>query len=441
MPVRKIIPGFSRLTTEQKRLQVAFLAGDEGEKYLNLLSKHLYADEAIQNRYGEFSENTVSNYYLPFGVAPNFLINGEVYHLPMVTEESSVVAAASAGAGYWLERGGFRCEVLGTVKTGQVHFTSSLTFEQLNDILTAHRAILLESLSSLEENMRRRGGGVQDLELVRVPGMENDYYQLRIYFETADSMGANFINSCLEHIAKMWQQLVQEAYPQTSGSMEILMAILSNYTPGCIVRCTVQERVDRVDDPRAGLDGAAFVRKFILATQVAQNDPYRAVTHNKGIFNGIDAVVMATGNDFRAVEAAGHAYASREGRYAALSRAWTDSDYFHFELEIPLSLGTVGGLTRLHPLAEFSLKIVGNPSAEELMKLVAAAGLANNFSAVRSLVTSGIQQGHMKLHLSNLLNEFSATDEEKNQAVRYFAQKTVSHRSVEEYLKNLRSHP
>ena len=187
-----------------------------------------------------------------------------------------------------------------------------------------------------------------------------------------------------------------------------------------------------------GISGEAFANKFIQAVNIAEVEPYRAVTHNKGIMNGIDAVVLATGNDFRAVEAGVHAYASKDGQYSSLSHAKVENNIFTFWMEIPLALGTVGGLTGLHPLVKFALELLQKPSAKELMQIVAVAGLAQNFAALRSLTTTGIQQGHMKMHLMNILNQFEANDLEKQTLVEHFKNNTVTHSAVTEALKNLR---
>lgn len=433
-----LIPGFSKLTPAEKTELIAGLTKEMKQEYLDLLKSHRHPDPLIQEQYQQFSENTLSNFFLPYGIAPNFIINGKVYHVPMVVEESSVVAAASSAAKFWSGRGGFRCEIVGTVKTGQIHFTSSLTLEKLQSFLTDNDGELRTELADIEQNMRRRGGGMGPVTLKQNEEISPHYFQLLIEFETVDSMGANFINSCLERFAGVWMQMLNDAYPEERSACKIIMAILSNYTPECLVRCRVTEQVNRMQIAGSDISPEDFTERFLLALRIAQKDTYRAVTHNKGIFNGIDAVVIATGNDFRAVEAGGHAYASRNGSYASLSRAWTEEDFFHFELEVPLALGTVGGLTSLHPLAAFSLKVLGEPDARELMKVAAAAGLANNFSAVKSLVTSGIQKGHMKLHLSNLLSQFKATQEERLKAESHFLHETVSFSKVRDFLEKLR---
>jgi len=215
------------------------------------------------------------------------------------------------------------------------------------------------------------------------------------------------------------------------------MSILSNYVPNCLVRAEVSCSIDQLSES-AAIDSTEFAQKFATAVKIAEIEPYRAVTHNKGIMNGIDAVVVATGNDFRAVEAGVHAYASRSGRYSSLSHVKIENGVFTFWMDVPLALGTVGGLTSLHPLVKFSMELLQKPSAEELMQIVAAAGLAQNFAALRSLTTTGIQQGHMKMHIHNILNQFQATKEEKEKVIVYFKDTTVSHSLVVDYLEKIR---
>jgi hydroxymethylglutaryl-CoA reductase len=204
-----------------------------------------------------------------------------------------------------------------------------------------------------------------------------------------------------------------------------------------VVRAEVSCKVEELNED-TGINPNEFAEKFVKAVQIAEIEPYRAVTHNKGIMNGIDAVVLATGNDFRAVEAGAHAYASRNGSYSSLSHASIENGVFKFWLDIPLALGTVGGLTSLHPLVKFSLEMLGKPSAQDLMKIVAVTGLAQNFAALRSLTTTGIQKGHMKMHIHNILNQFQATKEEKEKVIAYFNETTASHSLVVDYLEMIR---
>ena len=443
MPRRRkrdlIIKGFSKLLKEDKLKIVAELMDNQVET-IELLKSFWYADTEKQKIFDEFSENTITNFYIPYGVAPNVMVNGKTYLVPMVIEESSVVAAASSAARFWSERGGFRAKVVNTVKIGQVHFLWEGEKEKLEAVFDELQQRMRENTKSITANMEKRGGGILGFELIDMRDKLDNYYQIRVSFETKDSMGANFINSCLEESAKTLKEFAQThpAFEGKEKEVTIIMAILSNYTPQCLVKVWVECPFKDLENIDSSLTGEQFARKFATAVKIAEIDPYRATTHNKGIFNGIDAVAIATGNDFRAIEAAGHTYAARTGQYQSLSHVEIKNGKFKYWLELPLAVGTVGGLTSLHPLAKHSLEMLGRPSAKELMMIVAALGMANNFSAVRSLVTKGIQQGHMKMHLMNILNHFKATDEEKKKAVTYFADKKVSFASVGEFVKNLR---
>jgi len=430
-----IINGFSRLNREQ---MLAWLTKQSNlsKQTLQTLDLHLHPDPELQDIYGDLSENTVSNFFLPLGLAPNFLINGTLMTLPMVTEESSVVAAASNAAKFWAMHGGFQTRVLGKSKVGQVHFTWSGKAEELQETFEQNKEKLLQSVKNLIQKMEARGGGIESMVLHSTSNQLPGHYQLFINFHTADSMGANFINSVLEKIASQLASLMKNS--GTSGELEILMSILSNYTPECLVECYVEGETGMFEDICRELTADEFAEKFKKAMDIARHDPYRAVTHNKGILNGMDAVLMATGNDFRAVEACAHAFAARHGVYSALSHMELSQGSFRIMLELPLSVGTVGGLTGTHPMAAASLEILGHPSASELMQVVAAAGLANNFSAIRSLVTSGIQKGHMKMHLGNILRQLNASGEEGEKAAVYFSEKTVSFSEVASYLHSLR---
>lgn len=440
MDRRVIISGFSKLSREEKMEKMGELTGS-AEKIKSQLDSFRLQNKEQQNLLDEISENTLSNFYLPFGVAPNFLINDYLYHIPMVIEESSVIAAASRSAKFWASHGGFNARVVSVLKSGQVHFIWKGEASKLDDLLPELKFELYRATKELTVNMRQRGGGIQGIQLVNLSDEMENYYQLHVTFDTADSMGANFINSCLEKMAQQMKRFFKhyEGLSDVERECEVIMSILSNYTPDCIVECSVECSLDELNEIHPGITGKEFANKFQKASKIAELDVYRAATHNKGIFNGIDAVALATGNDFRAIEANGHVYASKSGKYKSLTQASISHNRFRYQLTMPLSLGTVGGLTSLHPLAKFGLELLGKPSAKELMMITAAAGLANNFGALRSLVTTGIQQGHMKMHLSNLLNSLKADYEEKKQALEYFAHKTVSHSEVEAFIKSLRT--
>lgn len=440
MKRKAIISGFSKLSREEKMEKMAELTGS-AEKIKFQLDSFRLQNKEQQDLLDEISENTLSNFYLPFGVAPNFLINNQLYHIPMVIEESSVIAAASRSAKFWADHGGFHARVVSAIKSGQVHFIWQGENSRLMELLPELKFELYRATKELTSNMRQRGGGVQSIQLVNLTQEMDNYYQLHVTFDTVDSMGANFINSCLEKMAHAMKKFFKhyEGLTAKERNCDVIMSILSNYTPDCLVECYVECNIDELDCIHPEISGREFVNKFCQAAKIAELDVYRAATHNKGIFNGIDAVALATGNDFRAIEANGHVWASKSGQYKSLTQASVVGNQFRYLLSIPLSLGTVGGLTSLHPLAKFGLELLGKPSAKELMMITAAAGLANNFGALRSLVTTGIQQGHMKMHLSNLLNTLKADYEEKKQALEYFAHKTVSYSEVETFIKSLRT--
>lgn len=433
------IQGFSKLSKDEKIKWIAENYTSNTEQTTILLKRYWNTNNTVQKLHDEFIENTITNYYLPFGIAPNFLINDTLYAIPMVIEESSVVAAASKAAKFWLTRGGFKATVLNTEKVGQVHFMYDGDPKKLIAFFDKIKPILKSDTASLTKNMEKRGGGVLEIELRDKTIDLKNYYQLHCTFETQDAMGANFINSCLEQFSKTLKREFENSEIATKDktTLEVVMSILSNYVPNCIVKAEVSCPIEDLNEDK-NIAPKAFAEKMLRAVQIAKAEPFRAVTHNKGIMNGIDAVVLATGNDFRAVEAGVHAYASKDGRYSSLTHASIENGIFKFWIEVPLALGTVGGLTSLHPLVKLALEILQKPSAQELMKIVAVAGLAQNFAAVRSLVTTGIQEGHMKMHLMNIMNQFEATENEKIKIVDYFKNHTVSHSAVVEAIEKLR---
>lgn len=433
------IQGFSRLNKEEKIdwLTSNFLS--DSQNATSILKQYWNSDAKLQQLHDEFIENTVTNYYLPLGIAPNFVINNKTFAIPMTIEESSVVAAASKAAKFWMSRGGFKAEILGTQKIGQVHFTYTGDAQKLSSFFELTKPILLNDLKTLTASMEKRGGGITSIELINKNDQLANYFQLHVTFETLDAMGANFINSCLEQLAESWQREYTNypVFSESNAEMVVIMSILSNYVPQCVVRAEVCCAVSELTEAD-GIDPEVFATKFVQAVRIAEVEPYRAVTHNKGIMNGIDAVVLATGNDFRAVEAGAHAYAARNGSYSSLTHATIENGIFRFWIEIPLALGTVGGLTKLHPLVKLNLEILGNPSAPQLMEIIAVAGLAQNFGALKSLTTTGIQKGHMKMHLMNMLNQLEATDTEKSKAIHFFKSNKVTHSAVDSFIKNLR---
>ena len=386
----KII-GFSKLSRDEKISWVSKNFLDNSDEFESILNKYLNNDKDIQSIHNSLSENVISNFHLPYSISPNFLINNKNYCIPLVTEESSVVAALSNSSKFWYDRGGFRSKVISKIKTGQVHFNKS------------------KELKS--------------------------YYQLNVEFNTMDSMGANFINSCLEIISKKFKELLNDSsqFKESEKNIKVIMSILSNYTPECIVESSVECKIDDLGEID-GISSKEFAFKFKNAFDIANVDIGRAVTHNKGIMNGIDAVLISTGNDFRAVEAGIHAYASSNGKYKSLSECTIIDNIFKIKLKIPLSIGTIGGITDIHPMVKLSLKLLDNPTSDNLMNIICSVGLAQNYAAVKSLVTSGIQKGHMKMHLINLLIKQNATKDQINKSEAYFKDRDINSQSVKDFL-------
>lgn len=433
------ISGFSKLTKLQKIDWITEHYLSHYPKAKTIIKQYWNTDEALQKLHDEFTENTISNYYLPLGVAPNFEIDGKLYAIPMAIEESSVIAAASKASKFWLDKGGFKTEILGTTKVGHVHFSFSGKPEALKDFFEQVKPQFYKDTASITKNMEKRGGGIKDIALIDKTESLDNYFQLYCTFETVDAMGANFINSCLEQFGQTLEAeaKIYDSFTSEGNYPEVIMCILSNYVPECLVKAEVSCPVSQLGKTQE--EAEQFVRKFSQAIKIAEIEPYRAVTHNKGIMNGIDAVVLATGNDFRAVEAGVHAFAARKGQYSSLTHVKVEDGLFRFWIEVPLALGTIGGLTSLHPLVKLSLAMLNDPSSKDLMRITAVAGLAQNFAAVNSLVTTGIQKGHMKMHLMNILNQFEASEKERTEAVDYFKTNTVTHSAVINLLEKMRS--
>jgi hydroxymethylglutaryl-CoA reductase len=429
-----MLKGFSKLNRKER---IAALEGFLEMDLAPRLDRYLFSNDGDQNTFSELSENYLSNFVLPLGVVPNVLINGKIYAVPVVVEESSVVAAASKAASFWAQHGGFQARWVGTTKKGQIHFIWKGNTDLLKSNFDRIKQQMFHDTALLSEKMKNRGGGIVDICFVDKTHLIEGYFQIDASFETVDAMGANFINSCLEQMAGTLKQFaIEHLHPD---SLDVIMAILSNYTPECTVTCSVSCNIDSLSVYSGAYSPLEFAKRFALAVQMAKVDINRAVTHNKGIYNGIDGVVLATGNDWRAVESAGHAFASRNGSYASLSDVSIENGLFQLSVSVPLAIGTIGGLTQAHPLSRLALEVFGNPSAKDLMAIAVAVGLANNFAAVSSLVTTGIQKGHMKLHLGNILNQLHASEKQKAEALDFFRDQTVSYRAVEYFLeKNTR---
>ncbi|HHY87320.1 MAG TPA: hydroxymethylglutaryl-CoA reductase, degradative [Chloroflexi bacterium] len=334
-------------------------------------------------------ENVVGVYGLPLGLAQNFIVNGREVLVPMVVEEPSIVAGASFMARLARPTGGFFAETTEPEMIGQMQILELDDLEAARERLLARKADLLERAAAIEPVLARLGGGPRDIEVRLIEeSPAGPFLVLHLIYDVRDAMGANAINTALETLAPTVEQI--------SGG-KVHLRILSNLADRRLARARV---TIRLQDLAFGEYSAESVRDGIIAAWAfAEADPYRAATHNKGIMNGVDAVVIATANDWRAVEAGAHAYAARDGRYRSLSR-WSKDEQGNLTgfLEMPLAVGTVGGATRVHPAAKAALKLMGVNSARELAEIIVSVGLAQNLAALRALATEGIQRGHMSLH-------------------------------------------
>ena len=430
----KII-GFSKLSRDKKISWINKNFLDNSNEFESILNKYLNDDKNIQSIHNSLSENVISNFHLPYSISPNFLINNKNYCIPLVTEESSVIAALSNSSKFWYDRGGFKSKVLSKIKTGQVHFKYYGNSESLEKFIKVNERALYESTDRITQKMRERGGGISNIKLVNKSKELKSYYQLHVDFNTVDSMGANFINSCLETISKKFKKLLSDSpqFKESEKKIEVIMSILSNYTPECIVESSLECKIGDLGDID-GMSSEEFALRFKNAFDIADIDINRAVTHNKGIMNGVDAVLISTGNDFRAVEAGVHAFASSKGKYKSLSDCTIIDNIFKISLRIPLSVGTVGGITDVHPMVKLSLKLLKSPTSDDLMNIICSVGLAQNFAAVKSLVTTGIQKGHMKMHLINLLIKQNATKNQIDKSEEYFRDKEINSESIKDFL-------
>ena len=378
----------------------------------------------------QLSENVVGTFSLPYSLVPEVLVNGQEYTVPYVTEEPSVVAAASYASKIIKRAGGFTAQVHERQMIGQVALYQVDDPDLAQEKISSKKAELLELANQAYPSIVKRGGGARDLHVEQLKG-ETEFLVVYLHVDTQEAMGANMLNTMLEALKPVLEELSQG---------QSLMGILSNYATDSLVTasCRLAFRyLSRQKD-----QGREIAEKIALASQFAQADPYRATTHNKGIFNGIDAILIATGNDWRAIEAGAHAFASRDGRYQGLSR-WgldTDSEELVGEMTLPMPVATKGGSIGLNPRVALSHELLGNPSAKELAQIIVSIGLAQNFAALKALVSTGIQQGHMKLQAKSLALLAGASESEVAPLVELLiADKTFNLETAQRYLENLRS--
>ncbi len=400
------IPEFYKKTYEE-RLQILKQQAELSDEEIHLLRLHAAASFGTVNR---MIENVISVMFLPLGMATNFLINGEEYMIPMAVEESSVVAAACNAAKLARISGGFFVSSSDPIMIGQVQLLGINDFSAAQKIIFLHKARILALANAHDQVLIANGGGAVDLETKVLETSRGPMLIMHLFVNVCDAMGSNIVNTMVEGVATFLEDL-------TGGYARL--RIVSNYAVRRMVKARAVWKKEQI--------GTEVVEGILDADALAHADPYRAATHNKGIMNGVDAVALATGNDLRAVEASAHSYAARSGSYQPLSHFYKNEDGdLVGELEMPLPIGIVGGITKSHPIAQLSLKILRVKTACQLTEIMGAVGLAQNFAALRVLVREGIQRGHMRLHSKNIASNVGAIGDE----IDVIAERMVCERSV-----------
>lgn len=384
--------GFFKLPMEKRLEEVAEFASLTEEEKEILTS----ADSLDRDKADHMIENVIGKFALPMGVALNFTINGRDVIVPMVCEEPSVVAACSNAAKMARPSGGFKASSSGNVMIAQIQVMGVPTPSASKSMILEKKEEIIRICNEKDPVLVKMGGGVKDVEVRTIETLEGTMVIVHLLVDTGDAMGANAVNTMAEAVAPYIEEI-------TGGSVEL--RILSNLADHRLVRA-------RAVWKKEDIGGQEVVDKILNAYAFAEADPYRAATHNKGIMNGIVPVVIATGNDTRAIESGAHSYAARKGRYTSLT-TWEKDENGDLvgSIEIPMAVGLVGGATKIHPAAQAAVKILGVKSAAELGQIIAAAGLANNMAAMKALATEGIQRGHMSLHARNLANTVGAKGE------------------------------
>ncbi|MHA1105196.1 MAG: hydroxymethylglutaryl-CoA reductase, degradative [Promethearchaeota archaeon] len=390
--IRSDISGFYKLSLEERQHQLAKLINLKNEEVKLLQDLGYFTPTQIDT----LIENVIGSYQLPLGIALNFRINGKDYILPMVIEEPSVVAAASNAAKIARKKGGFQSEEVKSIMISQIQITQLKDVAAAKDILLRNKEKILKIANEQDPLLNKLGGGAIDIEIREIETKKGKMIILHLLVNVLDAMGANVVNTMAEAVSP---------YIEEISEGKIYLRIVSNLATHRIAKCKA------VFDKNL-LGGEEVVEGILNAYEFALADPYRATTHNKGIMNGIIALTLATGNDTRAIEAGAHAYASLSGQYKPLTKFKSDSDgNLVGEIEIPLALGIVGGMTKIHPMARLALRILGVKSAEELSQIAAALGLAQNVAALRALASEGIQKGHMVLHSRNIAKTAGVPDD------------------------------
>jgi hydroxymethylglutaryl-CoA reductase len=412
------IPKFHEKSREERIKKIASFSGLSKEDI-----KILKNEGGISfNDANNMIENAIGTVSFPLGIATNFRINGKDYLIPMVIEESSVIAAASKAAKIAKKQGGFTMKADNSYSIGQIQVVDVKVKSAMSKVMNSKKEII-KLANSKSKTLFKMGKGVKQITCKKVNSDSGSMLIVELLIDVGDAMGANVTNTMCEGVAPLIEKL-------TGG--RVILRILSNYSTKRLVRGTA------IFD-KEELGGQEIVDNIILAYQFAANDPYRAVTHNKGIMNGIIAVANATGQDTRAIEAAAHAYASRTGRYGSLTE-WEKSKNGNLigKIELPMSVGIVGGIVNIHPMIKICTKIIGAKSAKELACVIGAVGLAQNLSAIRALASEGIQKGHMRLHARNIAASAGVTLDKINKVTRQMIKEgNISGHRAKEILKEL----
>lgn len=415
--------GFAK-KSPQERIELIKTFGLLDSESQDILENQVSLPLEIAN---QMAENVVTELALPFAIAPDFLVNGKSYQLPMVTEEPSVVAAASFAAKLIKHSGGFKTTVHSRQMIGQVALFDVTDFEKASTHIMTQKSFLLELANQAHPSIVKRGGGARDLWIEQ----KEDFLIIYVSVDTKEAMGANMVNTMMEALTPSLEKL---------SDGQALMAILSNYATESLVTAECTISISSLS--RNKEEAHHLAKKLIMASQLAQVDSYRASTHNKGIFNGIDALVMATGNDWRAIEAGAHTYASRNGQYRGLSQ-WSYDEAtatVHGQMTLPMPIATRGGSIGLNPTVQVAHDLLGNPDAKELAGLIVSLGLAQNFAALKALTSTGIQAGHMKLQAKSLALLAGAREAEVGPLVqKLLNEKHMNLTTAESLLNSLRN--
>ncbi len=414
------IPGFYKLSIDE-RIEIVKEFATLSEEEVQLLKKEGPLPLEVADK---MIENVIGTWPLPFAVATNFLINGRDYLIPMAIEEPSVVAAASNAAKMARPGGGFKTSSTESIMIGQIQLVNVPDPERAKIAILMERDRILEVANEQDPVLVKFGGGARDVEVRIIQTGVGPMVIVHLLVDVKDAMGANAVNTMAEAVAPLLERI-------TGGT--VYLRIISNLADRRIARAHAVFKAEAIGG-REVVDGIVYAYEF------AANDPYRACTHNKGIMNGVIAVARATGQDTRALEAGAHAYAARSGRYTTLTKWWKNRDGdLEGYIEMPMAVGIVGGVTKVHPMAKLALKMLGVKTARELAEIIAAVGLAQNFAALRALATEGIQAGHMKLHARNIAMSVGAVGEEVDLLVeRLVREKKIREDRAREILEEIR---